>query len=179
MSQIEHRGSNRLGHLIGEPDGALIDQASPGRGKGFVSLRMMEGDANAARISRSALATDDQHPAATVRDPPVGADIEQALEHEPGRDEQGASLGENLGHPLNGNTGSPFSRLHGRDVTAAQSMVLRHRVAGRSRAGIASRSFAPAAIPGSSRPRGLAGDRLAIRRKPDSGHRASRPMTSC
>ena len=108
MSQIEHRGSNRLGRLIGEPDGALIDQASLGRGKGFVSLRMMEGNANAARISRGALATDDQHPTATVRDPLVGADIEQALEHEPGRNEQGASLGENLGHHAERQDRQPF-----------------------------------------------------------------------
>ena len=129
------RASSNAGAAIGS-SACSANRAVPSKTRrpwaeasGFLSLRMMEGDANAVGIGRLALAPDFKHAAVAVRDPPVGPDLVQALEHEPGRDDQGAGLGDDLGHHAERHDRQPFPRrVQGRDATAPQGVVLRHGI---------------------------------------------------
>ena len=63
---------------------------------------------NEVRIIPIALAPNFQHSTTAVRHPPVGSDIAQALEHEPGCDDEAPACATISAITLNGTTGSPF-----------------------------------------------------------------------
>ena len=93
---------------------------------------MTQGHPHAEWLGGVALAPEFEPAGLLVRDPAVGPDIVQALQHQSRRDEQGADLGDHLGHHRERDDRQPFQLgLECRDATAPEGVILRHGITDR------------------------------------------------